>query len=156
MSTWASVWYSKETFLEYPLKNARSDYYLSQITDSLNDPRRFWQTVKSLSANSRSSELPPNILVDSIQVSNKSQMLNCFNKHFIASSSLFGTLSAGKSPENFCTALFIDLSEAFLYCWWWHLMPEIFIYRPVRPMCRLSLKLPLQLLAVCAVQWPLF
>lgn len=73
-------------------------YFLTLTTDSIIDPRRFWQTIKSLPASSHSSELPLHLIIDFIPVSDKTEMLNVFNKHFVTSCSLFSTVPDGKPP----------------------------------------------------------
>ena len=60
----------------------------------MNDPRNFWKAVQSLSAAcDNTNELPPCIVKNAVTVSDKSEMLNCFNEHFISSGFLFNSVT---------------------------------------------------------------
>ncbi len=48
-----------------------------------------WKNIKFLTGTKTYTELPPCILTDSTKITDKKQMLNSFNSHFIASGSLF-------------------------------------------------------------------
>ena len=48
----------------------------------------------SLSGNSNVNELPSCVLKDSVAVYDKTEMLNCFNKHFVSSGRLFDSVSS--------------------------------------------------------------
>ncbi len=48
-----------------------------------------WKNIKFLTGTKTYTELPPCILTDSTKITDKNQMLNSFNSHFIASGSLF-------------------------------------------------------------------
>jgi len=76
------------------IKKAKSKFYLSGTTDSLNDPRRFWKVIKSLSVSNVSHTLSTCIMKDSVAVHDQTDMLNCFNEHFISSVFL---------SDQFCT-----------------------------------------------------
>lgn len=71
------------------IKKAKSEYYLSVTTENLNDPRKFWKVINSLSVSKSTQALPTYVLKDSVPVYDKMEVLNCFNKHFISSGSLF-------------------------------------------------------------------
>ena len=73
------------------IKQAKSDYYLSVTTENLNDPRKFLEAINSLSVSKDSHVLPAFIMKDSVAVSDKMEILKCFNEHFILSGSLFDT-----------------------------------------------------------------
>lgn len=55
----------------------------------VNDPRRIWWTIKSHS---------PHLIIDSTPVLDKTEMLNRFNKHFVASCSLINNVSDDQLP----------------------------------------------------------
>ena len=67
---------------------------MSVTTDNLNDPRKFWKAIKSMSGNSNVNELPSCVLKDSVAVYDKTEMLNCFNEHFVSSGRLFDSVSS--------------------------------------------------------------
>ncbi len=67
------------------IRKAKADHFLSQTTHNLNNPSKFWKTIKSLSENSKGQELPSSIVIDSQKLTDKTKILDCFNEHFIAS-----------------------------------------------------------------------
>ena len=83
------------------IRSAKANYFLSQTTQNLNNPSKFWKTIKSISDNSKSFELPPCIFKDSEKISDKAKMLSCFNEHFIASGFLFESLNSTNFNANF-------------------------------------------------------
>lgn len=70
-------------------KKAKSGYYLPVPTENLNDLRRFWKTVKSLSVSKNVQAVPTFVMKDSVAIYDKMEILNCLNEHFISSGSLF-------------------------------------------------------------------
>ena len=70
------------------VKKAKSNYYLALTDKNLNNPQKFWQTIKSLSPKN-SSSLPTCIVSESATIYDKAEMLNCFNKHFVSSGFFF-------------------------------------------------------------------
>lgn len=83
------------------IKKAKSEYYLSVTTENLNNPQKFWKVIKSLSVNKSPQALPTFVLKDSDPVYDRTEVLNCFNKHFVSSGSLFD--STGAAPVSPCT-----------------------------------------------------
>lgn len=79
------------------VKKAKSSYYLALTAENLNNPRKFWQTIKSLSPKN-SSSFPTCIVSESATVYEKAEMLNCFNKHFVSYGLLFDKVV--KSPAT--------------------------------------------------------
>ena len=77
------------TFL---VKKAKSEYYISNTTSNLNDPKKFWKVIKNTFGTETKNELPACIVTDSQTLTDKSAILNCFNEHFISSGSLFESL----------------------------------------------------------------
>lgn len=73
------------------IKKAKSDFYLSATTNTLNDPRKFWKAIKLLSLNKDSINVPSFIMKESVVVHDKLEILNHFNEYFIQSGSLFDT-----------------------------------------------------------------
>lgn len=51
----------------------------------------FWKTIKLLSPNKDSINVPSSIMKESVVVHDKLEILNHFNEHFIQSGSLFDT-----------------------------------------------------------------
>ena len=72
------------------IRKAKSSYYISTLSECSGNPGKFWKTVKSLSQ-TQSSSLPNQIITDSATVSNKNELCNIFNEHFVAAGHLFGT-----------------------------------------------------------------
>ena len=65
------------------LRKAKSEYFMSVTTDNLNDPREFWKAIKSVSGNSNDNEFASCVLKDFVAVYDKTEMMNCFNEHFV-------------------------------------------------------------------------
>lgn len=82
-------------------KKAKPEYYLSVTTDNLNDPRKFWKTIKSLSVRKDSQALPTFIRKYLVAVHDKLEILNFINKYFISSGSLFDAV--GSVPVKPCS-----------------------------------------------------
>lgn len=74
-------------------KKEKSDFYLASTTENLNNPFKFWKAIKSLNANCN-YDLPPCVTKGSEMVTDRAEMLNCFNDHFVSSGSLFETVSS--------------------------------------------------------------
>ena len=83
------------------IKKAKSEYYMPVTTENLNNPQKCWKVIKSLSVIKSPQALPTFVLKDSVTVYDKSEVLNCFNKHFLLSGSLFD--STGAAPVTPCT-----------------------------------------------------
>lgn len=82
------------------IKNAKSTFYLSTTTDSLNDPKRFWKTIKSLTVENNSQVLPNYIVHNSSNIYDKVEMVNCFNQHFILSTPSINSSNTVTVPEQ--------------------------------------------------------
>lgn len=93
------------------IKKAKSDYYLSVTTENLNNPRKFWKTIKSLSVCNDGQTLPTFIKKDSVAIYDKMEMLNCFNRHFISSGSLFDAV--GSVPAKPCSDIPVHIDQPF-------------------------------------------
>ena len=61
---------------------------MSVTTGSLNDPIKFCKAIKAMSGNSQDYEFPACVLKDSGAIYDKTEMLNCFNEHFVSSGRL--------------------------------------------------------------------
>uniref|UniRef100_A0A8C5N2E5 Reverse transcriptase domain-containing protein n=1 Tax=Gouania willdenowi TaxID=441366 RepID=A0A8C5N2E5_GOUWI len=83
------------------IKKAKSGYFLSVTTENLNNPQKFWKVIKSLSLNKNTETIPSFVLKDSVPVYDRTEVLNCFNQHFLSSGSLFD--SKGITTGNSCT-----------------------------------------------------
>ncbi|XP_019222699.1 uncharacterized protein LOC109204916 [Oreochromis niloticus] len=71
------------------IKKAKSEYFLSVTTENLNDPQKFWKVIKSFSANKMTQTFPKFVVKDSVSINDKTEILNCFNEHFLSVGSLF-------------------------------------------------------------------
>lgn len=71
------------------LRKAKAEFDLSETTNNLNDPQKFWQTIRSLSTSAKPTGLPLSLVKNGVTISDKVEMLNCFNEHFISSGLLF-------------------------------------------------------------------
>lgn len=100
-------------WLAYFLQKAKSDFYLwATKTENLNDPQNFG---KSIRANENHSDLPLSIIYNDTTVSDRASMLDCFNKRFIASGSLF---SRSSPPiDSPAPSLVPYAPDADLTCW---------------------------------------
>ncbi len=67
----------------------KSDYFLDKSKVNLTNHRKLWKNIKYLTGTKTYTDLPSCILTDSTKMTDKKQMLNSFNSHFIASGSLF-------------------------------------------------------------------
>lgn len=74
------------------IRNAKSAYFLSETSKNLRNFffLKFWKTIKLLTEAKTDTEVPSCIVVDDKKIIDK--ILNCFNNHFIAASSLYETL----------------------------------------------------------------
>ncbi len=79
-------YFNEQAFL---YRKSKSDYFLDKTKVNLTNPRKLWKNMKFLNGTKTYTELPPCILTDSTKITDKKQMLNSFNSHFIASGSLF-------------------------------------------------------------------
>lgn len=82
------------------IKTSKAEFFLSATTENLNNPRKFWKVIKSLSASGRCNELPPCISTASGTVSDRSSMLNSFNEHFVSCGLLFDSVSTSTSAKT--------------------------------------------------------
>lgn len=62
---------------------AKSEFYLNEITRNLNNPTKFWKTIKSLSPTQSSNGFPNQLTINERQITDRTEMVNCFNKHFV-------------------------------------------------------------------------
>lgn len=49
-------------------RKAKSDYYLKNLSENLNNPSKFWKQIKSLSGSNSFSGLPQHIFVNSVEI----------------------------------------------------------------------------------------
>ena len=70
------------------VRKAKIGYFKDQFSLSGSDPKRFWKTVRELE-NKPATHLPLTLNVDNLIVSNKAQMVDIFNQHFIKSGFTF-------------------------------------------------------------------
>ncbi len=93
------------------IRKAKADHFLSQTTHNLNNPSKFWKTIKSLSENSKGQELPSSIVIDSQKLTDKTKILDCFNEHFIASGFLFESLNTQHECSSTVETVGLDPSS---------------------------------------------
>uniref|UniRef100_A0A3P9IXQ6 Reverse transcriptase domain-containing protein n=1 Tax=Oryzias latipes TaxID=8090 RepID=A0A3P9IXQ6_ORYLA len=74
------------------IRNVKSDHFLKNTTENLNNPSKFWKIVKSLNENNSGIELPSSIMKNTCNITDKTEMLLCFNEHFVSSGSLFNSI----------------------------------------------------------------
>lgn len=65
------------------------DFYLKSMLSNLNNPSKFWKTIKSLQLPPTDTALPKHIVKDTQQISNKNDIVNAFNDHFIKAGDIF-------------------------------------------------------------------
>ncbi len=83
------------------IRNAKSHYYVTSLSDCSGNPSKFWRTIKTLS-NRLTSSLPTQISQGSIFISDKNEQCDLFNRHFIAAGDIFHTTSpVGNSNPTF-------------------------------------------------------
>jgi len=97
------------------IRQAKADYFIAKTTTNLNNPKLFWQNIKYIAGNKKSSDFPSCIIMDSTIVSDKEQILNHFNKHFIDSGSLFESNNVLPSNNDFISAETIFKKEEFTF-----------------------------------------
>uniref|UniRef100_A0A3B3HCE9 Reverse transcriptase domain-containing protein n=1 Tax=Oryzias latipes TaxID=8090 RepID=A0A3B3HCE9_ORYLA len=88
------------------IKKAKSEYYLSVTTEHLNNPQKFWKVIKSFSVNKSSHDLPSFVLKNSVPVYDRTEVLNCFNNHFISSGSCSDYKGAASVPHSVNSSMF--------------------------------------------------
>ncbi len=86
------------------IKKAKADYFIANTTINSNNPKKFWQNIKLLTGSKNTSSFPSCINMDSTSISEKEQMLNCCNKHFVASGFLFESQNFTCSDSDFINA----------------------------------------------------
>lgn len=74
------------------IRRSKSEYYLNETSQNLNNPIKFWKTIKSLSPSTSYNDFPDQILVKDSLITNRTDMVNVFNKHFISSGSIFNEI----------------------------------------------------------------
>ena len=85
------------------IRKAKAEHFLSETSQNLNNPLKFWKTIKSLAGTTNESELPSCIVMGSHKIYDKANMVDCFNEHFISSGSLFDSVNAGYIPATSCS-----------------------------------------------------
>uniref|UniRef100_A0A3B3BNA3 Reverse transcriptase domain-containing protein n=1 Tax=Oryzias melastigma TaxID=30732 RepID=A0A3B3BNA3_ORYME len=89
------------------IKKAKSEYYLSETSKNLNDPKKFWKTVKSTYEPSQTNDFPNFLTKDGKQLTDKTAILDYFNDHFISAGSVFDS----SIPNSGTSALNADAFE---------------------------------------------
>ncbi len=68
--------------------SSRSQYYLNLINNNMNDPSKFWKLTKSLVGSNKSTDLPKALKLNQRIITDKVNIVNMFNSHFISASSI--------------------------------------------------------------------
>lgn len=76
------------------VRKTKAEFYLSSTAESLKNSKKFWSTIKPLSNTCKSVSLLVSVFTNSFRVSNKLDIVNALDKHFISSGFLF-------KPDNF-------------------------------------------------------
>jgi len=97
------------------IRQAKADYFIAKTTTNLKNPKLFWQNLKYIAGNKKSSDFPSCITMDTTIISDKEQILNHFNKHFIDSGSLFESHNVLPSNNDFISAETIFKNEEFTF-----------------------------------------
>ena len=97
-SDWLKFWHLRN-LCTVKIRNAKSAYFLSETSKNLNNPIKFWKTIKLLTEAKTDTEVPSCIVVDDKTIIDKHDIFNSFNNHFIAASSLYETLN---NPVSGC------------------------------------------------------
>ena len=71
------------------IKKAKAEFYLTETTNNLNDPKKFWKVVKSTSGVVQQNELPNFLVHGSVNLTDNLSKLNFFNEHFVSVGHLF-------------------------------------------------------------------
>jgi len=98
------------------IRQAKADYFIAKTTTNLNNPKLFLAEYKVHSREQKSSDFPSCITMDSTIISDKEQILNHFNKHFIDSGSLFESNNVLPSNNDFISAKTIFKKGGVHFC----------------------------------------
>ena len=79
---------------------SRQNIFLLSNTRHLNNPRKFWKAIKSLSTGEIRNELPPCLTTASGSISDRVTMFNGFNEHFVSCGFLFDSVSNSAGKQN--------------------------------------------------------
>ncbi len=70
------------------IKSSKSQYYLNLINNNMNDPSKFWKLTKSLVGSKKSTDLPKALKLNQRIITDKLNIVDMFNSHFISASSI--------------------------------------------------------------------
>lgn len=96
------------------LRKSKANYFRAQTTKNLNNPTKFWKIINNLSEYSHSLEFIPCVLNDlpptphPKEITEKVEMLDCFNEVFKNSETIFDLRHLTQSPSTLssdCPAL---------------------------------------------------
>lgn len=71
------------------IRKYKSSFYYESTKANLNNPTKLWKTIKSMNANTNSSGLLLKLTSNSMDVTDKNQLLDMFNEHFDKAGHLF-------------------------------------------------------------------
>ncbi len=81
------------------IRTAKSNYYLSSLSTSRDNATRFWEALKSLKSSSCAS-LPAQISSGNTYITNKLDICDAFNHHFIAAGHIFDNNAAATDSTS--------------------------------------------------------
>jgi len=74
--------------------------HLTDTTRNLNDPKKFWEVVKSTSGAAQQNELLKFLVHGSVNLTDNLSMLNFFNEHFVSVGHLFDKENPNQLNSN--------------------------------------------------------
>ena len=92
-SLWSRFWCLRNKCTA-SIRKCKSEYYFNLTSENLNNPSKFWKTIKSLNPTATAS-LPQQIIHCSQPTTDKQSIVDLFNEHFISAGYLFDRLFPG-------------------------------------------------------------
>lgn len=83
------------------IRKSKREYYLSMLSENLNNPAKFWKLVKSTSTVSLPPKAPEHLMVNQIVVKGRDNIVDTFNNYF----------SAGLIAKNFNSSTHVSTNS---------------------------------------------
>ncbi|KAM9490028.1 uncharacterized protein ACWYII_002848 isoform 7-T7 [Salvelinus alpinus] len=93
------------------VRKAKASFFKQKFASCSSNSKKFWDTVKSMENKSTSSQLPTALRLGNTVTTDKSVIIENFNKHFSTAGHAF--LLATPTLANSPAPVFIDLAKAF-------------------------------------------
>lgn len=71
----------------------KAKFYLSKTTNNLNDPQKFWKTIKSPFTSTKPTGLPLSLVKNGVSISDKVETLNSFISYFTLSGCFYDSVA---------------------------------------------------------------